>query len=282
MIVTSGVVKNREGLKDRATILWKADWQAGYKSLGQLEHFWLVIEHVMANCNSMIVWEGKCHSENELIAVLEQHNAIERGAGVIDCSFNTKHLLQFCYRNRFNAIMSNESWHGGFLHRADRVRRYYDEGSAICGKLNVNPVFPAIPTKDGWSPARKEPLVINVNKAGMIANHFFIREHKPRTIEDFKNRGLEAKPEHYIERIIPQDVSEEFRMQYDSWIRVGKDAKKRQDEVSIGGDRFQQIRPADHMLICLAGIDMLKDWSGLLGHRLTELRRIAQPEGENI
>jgi hypothetical protein len=79
------------------------------------------------------------------------------------------------------------------------------------------------------------------------------------------------KPDEYIECVIPEDVSEEFHNQYEAWVRVGRDAKKRPDEVTSGVERFQQIRQDDHLMICCAGIDMLKDWSGMLGDRLAKL-----------
>lgn len=271
IVMSKGIIKKREGMPNRAARLWKADWQAGYKHKSQLEHFWLVMKDVDAGCNDLLIFEGRIDSENELIATLQEYDAVENGAGVVDCSFNTKHLLEFCYRNKFNAIMSNLSRVGGFLHKEDGVRRFYDEGQAICGKLNVPPIYDPVETDDGPAPNPLEPVVINVNKGGMIANHFFIREHKQRMTAAAKAEGREALPEEYIECVIPEDVSEEFQNQYGSWIRVGKEAKKKPDDVSSGIDRFQQIRQDDHMLVCCAGIDMLKDWSGLLGERLAKL-----------
>lgn len=120
-------------------------------------------------------------------------------------------------------------------------------------------------------PDEREPLVINVSKGGMIANHFFIREHKRRVLLAAKAEGREVLPSDYIECVIPEDVSDDFRYQYEAWQKVGRDAKKATDEVYSGQERFQQIRRDDHLMICCAGIDMLKDWSGLLGERLEKL-----------
>jgi hypothetical protein len=289
ILISPGVRKRREGLKDRAGRLWKADWQKGFKGKGELEHFWLVMKDVDPLCNDLLVYEGMITSENELIAILEEYDAIEHGAGVIDCSFNTKHLLQFIYQTAaqyaeqgrrcgINGIMSNASHVRLFKHREDGVYRFYDEGKAICGELNVAAIYEPVETDKGLAPHPDEPVVININKGGMIANHFFIREHKQRVLDAEKElakaqnrKPREISPDEYIECVIPEDVSEEFKEQYESWIRVGKDAKKRPDEVYSGVQRFQQIRDDDHMLICCAGVDMLKDWSGLLGDRLAML-----------
>lgn len=299
IVISRGVNKRREGLKDRAGRLWKADWQKGFKSRAELEHFWLVIKDVDPLCNDLLVYEGMINSESELIAILEEYDALEHGAGVIDCSFNTKHLLQFVYqtvavyaeqgkRCGMNAIMSNASHVRLFKHREDGVYRFYDEGKAICGELNVGSIFEPIDTDKGFAPHPDEPVVININKGGMIANHFFIREHKQRVIEAekeaAKKEGRPARdisPSEYIECVIPEDVSEEFKEHYESWIRIGKPPEKTKNEIiSSGVEKFMQIRDADHMLICCAGIDMLKDWSGLLGDRLAMLG-IKQNGGDN-
>jgi hypothetical protein len=287
IVISSGVHKRREGLKDRAGRFWKADWQQGYKHKSELEHFWLVIKDVDPLCNDLLVFEGMVSSENELVATLEEYDAIEHGAGLVDCSKNTKHLLEFCYRNRFNAIMSNESHRGNFLHREDNVRRFYDEGRVICGQLNVPPIYESIATEDGYAPDPREPLIINVNKGGMIANHFFIREHKQRVLEAEKEIAKKEKrsprvvdPGEFIECVIPGDVSEDFKAHYESWIRISKPPEKNKKEiVNSGVEKFMQIREADHMLICCAGIDMLKDYTGLLGDRLAQLG-ITQPTEE--
>jgi hypothetical protein len=288
ILISAGIKKKREGMPDRAGRLWKADWQQGYKHKSELEHLWLVIKDVDPLCNDLLVYEGMVNSETELVAILQEHDAIENGAGVVDCSKNTKHLLEFCYRNHFNAIMSNESHRGTFLHKEDNVRRFYDEGRAICGQLNVTPIYEPIPTEDGYAPDPREPVIINVNKGGMIANHFFIREHKQRVLEAEKElaqkEGRKPRvldPSEYIECVIPEDVSDDFKHHYESWIHIGKPPigeKKpneknqgRKEIVLSGIERFQQIRQADHMLICCAGIDMLKDWTGLLGDRLAML-----------
>jgi len=270
IVISPTIKKNREGLPDRIARLWKADWQQGYKHLGELEHFWLVIKDVLPNCNDQLIFEGRINSEAELIAVLKEHDAIESGAGVVDCSKNTKHLLQFCFQNGFHAIMSNQSHRGLFRH-SDGNMRFYDEGRPIANSLNIPTRYEPRATPNGFIPDGREPLVINVNKGGMIANHFFIREMKSRVTQAAKDEGREALPSEYIECVIPSDVSDDFKEQYDSWERVGKDAKRKTDEVSSGAERFQQKRQRDHLLICCAGVDMLKDWAGILGDRLAEL-----------
>lgn len=261
IVLTQAIKLDRKGLPNRACRLAAADWQQGFKSLGQLTHYWLVIEDIMANCNSQVIFEGMVATDSELVSVLDEFE-VPHSSCFIDASKNTKSILSFCYREGINAVSGIESHKGSFVH-SDKVRRFYSEEKPIHAQLNMPPKYDYVPGKDGMIPSTNEPIVISYNKAGLLANHFFIREMKARTISNIST----ATPEDYIERIIPGDVSEQFSRHYEAWERVKNKQSKTNDEV----EGFRKIRREDHMMMCLAYIDMLKDWSGLLGDRLAEL-----------
>jgi hypothetical protein len=261
VVVNTAIVKNREGLKNRIARLWAADWQQGYKSRGELTHYWLVIEDVLADCSSQIVFEGMVATDAELVAILDDFQA-PRSAGVVDASKNMKSILSFCYREGLNAVIGNNSRMGSFRHK-DGVRRFYSEEQVICDSLNMPSKFDHVATRDGWMPHPDEPVVTSYNKAGLLANHFFIRDMKANVL---KNKP-DATAADYIERVIPGDISDEFRQQNESWERVNNVQKKTNDDV----EGFRKIRRDDHMLMCCAYIDLLKDQCGLLGERLAKL-----------
>jgi hypothetical protein len=283
IVVNSAVRKNREGLKDRAVRLWAADKQRGYKHLGQLSHYWLVIEDVLQNCSSQIVFEGLVQTDSELISVLDDHEC-KHSDGVIDASWDTKTVLEFCYRNGLNAVMGNVSGKGYFTHTmydGSRVQKYYSPNKLVHAELNMPPRFDYIATREGYVANSEEPVVIFYNKAGLLANHFFIRDHKKFVMAN----GAAMKPPRipepweYIERVIPGDVSEEFKLQNESWERVPNLRPKTNDEV----EGFRKMRKDDHLLMCCAYIDLLKDLLGLLGERLAAmgLPPVNQPKTEN-
>lgn len=262
IVLNTAIRKNRAGLQDRACRLWSADKQRGYKAQGQLSHYWLVIEDVLSNCSSQIVFEGQVQTDTELIAVLDEHKA-PRSSGVVDASWDTKAVLEMCYRNGLNAVMGNKSMQGSFLHKSDGVRRFYSEDKCIHAELSMPPKFNYSPTRDGWIPNREEPIVIFYNKGGLLQNHFFIRDHKKNVLGNNPN----AERWEYIEREVPGDVSEDFKLHNEAWERVPVVKKATNDEV----EGFRKVRPADHMLMCCAYIDLLKDWCGLLGEQLSRL-----------
>lgn len=262
IVLNTAVTKNREGLQNRAARLWAADWQQGYKAKGELTHYWLVIEDVMENCNSQIVFEGMVATDSELVATLDAFNC-PRSAGVVDASKNTKAILSFCYREGLNAVSGIQSHKGSFRHKADGVSRFYSEEKPIHLELNMPPKFDYVATRDGMIPNPQEPVIISYNKAGLLANHFFIRDLKANVL---KNNPT-AQPHEYFERTIPGDVSEDFTQQNESWERVSNKQQKTNDEV----EGFRKLRNADHLFMCLAYIDLLKEQSGLLGDQLARM-----------
>lgn len=286
IITTQSVVKDRAGLPERALRQAAFDWQQGYKHRGQLIHYWGVIRDVMADCNSQIVWEGMVNSDTELIELLKDFE-VDPIHVLIDASKNTKAILQLCYQNDFKAVMLNASHVGTFRDHDDKVPRYYSAGRAIHTQLNVPPKYEYVfgqrqPNGDvPMVPDPHEPLVIDLNKAGVLSNHFFCRNLKTNVIENCKleTPPREPRPDEYFAMTIPGDVSEEFLRQYDSWERIGSTQRgKTGDLKSRSGETFRQVIQDDHLLMCVAYADMYLDWSFLLGDALANLGLQPQPE----
>lgn len=263
VIINPRIVKSREGLPDRAARLWAADKQRGYRAQQQLSHYWLVIRDVMPNCDSRLVFEGLVQTDGELIATLDEHKA-PRFDGAVDASWDTKAVMEMCYRNGLNAVMANQSHRGMFLH-SDKVRRFYSEPKPVHGELNMRPRFRPIPTAAGWQPAREEPRVFFYNKAGLLQNLFFVRDQKQIVTANAAPRLPD--PWEYIEWETPGDVSEDYKLQMESWERVSVRQQKTKDDV----EGFEKKRKDDHLLMCEGYIAMMMVISGLLPQRLSTL-----------
>lgn len=265
VVLSPGVSKSREGLPDRCVRLWAADKQRGYRSQGELSHYWLVIRDVKPNCDSRLVFEGKIQTETDLIATIDEH-AAQRFAGVVDASWDTKSVMEFCYRTGCNAVMSSLSHQGSFAHQGSRQRRFYSEPFTIHDHLKVRPRFNYVVTASGRAiPATEEPVFYFYNKAGLLKNFFFLRDHAQ--IVGAAGGGIAWE--------IPQDVSEDYKLQIESWERVAVRVQKTKDEV----EGFERRRKDDHLLMCEAYIAMLMDIGGLLPSRLQSIG-IAEANGE--
>jgi hypothetical protein len=168
-----------------------------------------------------------------------------------------------------NAVNLQLSRVGSFLHE-DGVRRFYSKGRPIHLELNTPPVFEPRTVRDRKTgkvtalPNPEEPLVVSLNKAGTLSNHFFIRNMRANVLA----ADPEAGPERFISVEIPSDVSEAFRKQNESWEYLpGHRPKNKED----GVEGFKQRSRNDHLLMCRAYSDFLKEWTGLLGERLAAL-----------
>ena len=152
----------------------------------------------------------------------------------------------------------------------DGVRRFYSKGRPIHLELNTPPVFELQNVPDRKTgkvitmPAALEPMVVSLNKAGMLSNHFFIRNMRANVLA----ANPQAGPEQYIAVEIPADVSEQFKKQNEAWEYLpGHRPKNKED----GVEGFKQRSRNDHLLMCRAFGDFLKEWTGLLGERLAAL-----------
>lgn len=271
VITTKDAVKNRTGLPDEAAKAFAFDWQQGFKHLGELTHYWGVIESVRQDCSSQVLWAGRVDDETELIAILKDHGITEElglADGFIDASKNTKHILSFCYRTGINAVQGNASGKGQWKH-SDGTYRYYSPKKFIYRELNMPPKYDLVLGRnpDGSRTMQEdpdEPYIIMYNKAGLLKNHFFIREMKSRVLAEDPH----ATPDQYIERIIPADIGEDYLNHHEAWERDHTaTGPKKMGEV----EGFKKVRRADHLMSCTTYIDLGKDICGWLGDQLARL-----------
>jgi hypothetical protein len=263
--LTSKITKDRAGMPNKVSRLGIGDWQQGFKALGELTHWWVLIVDVDAQCNRQVVFEGRVETDSEMLKVLDDHGVL-RSAVFLDASKNTKSILSLCYREGLNAVSGIESHRGHFRHD-DGSRHYYSQEKVICAELNMPPKYEQVNERkeSGWELAYdpKEPVAISYNKAGLLKNFFFLKDMKANVLSDKPDSTVED----YISIIIPSDVSDEFKLHFDSWERVPFANKKTNDEI----EGFRKLRRQDHLMMCLAYADMILDWSGMLGKRLAEL-----------
>ena len=268
IVVTSGATVNRKGLPNELGKIWAGDWQQGYKHKGELTHYWLVIESVLADCNSQVIFAGKVEDENELLTVLKDHDITDADGGglpdgFIDASKNTKAILSFCYRAGINAVMGNASGKGQWKW-PDGSWQYYAPKKYIYKELNVPPRYDLIATREGYVEDPAEPFIIMYSKAGILKNHFFIRELKANVLAN----NPQATKDDYLERIVPGDIGEDYLKHHEAWERdFRKSAPNKMGEV----EGFKRLSLNDHLMSCSCYIDLMKDLSGLLGAAIQRL-----------
>jgi hypothetical protein len=155
--------------------------------------------------------------------------------------------MEFCYRSGINAVQGSNQNHW-FGHQ-DKVKRYYSVPRTIHAELNVNPQQEYVEMEAGCRPHIDEPMVWFYNKAGLLTNLFFLRQHGG-IIHD-----------------VPADVSDDYQKQNDSWERITGTRGRSQEHI----EEWRQTRADDHMLMCEGYIAMEMDLGGFISRRLVEL-----------
>jgi hypothetical protein len=268
VVLTESARVNRQGLPKEIAKFYAFDWQQGFKHLGELTHYWGVIESVMENCSSQVIWAGKVDDEMELLSVLREHGITDSDLGgifdgFIDASKNTKHILSFCYRAGINAVMGNASGKG-LWKWPDGEFQYYSPKKFIYKELNMPPKYDLRLTREGYVEDPSEPFIIMYSKAGILKNHFFIQEMKANVLANKPDAG----PDEYIERVVPEDIGDDYLHHHEAWERDLKaTAPKGMGQV----EGFKQTHRVDHLMSCTCYIDLEKDLTGLLGNELARL-----------
>lgn len=285
IVTNQSVQKDREGWPHRTARIAIFDWQKGYRHKGELIHYEGIILDVDDRCNSMIVWEGTIESDPELIQLCTEYglapNTEAAKLVLIDCTgINNKAILQLCYQQGYTAISSAESRQEMFRDHPDKIARFYSAGKPIADQLNRPLKYERIfgerqPNGDvPMVPDPLEPIVISVNKGGMLGKAFYYLEMKAAVTANAQkeNPPREPHPGEYCELTIPSDVSEEFLKQFNSWERVNKDQKSKTIDVkSASAERFRPLTNNDHRFICFCYGIMYLDWCFLLGDALASL-----------
>lgn len=223
IIISSQRTKNREGLENRVVRLSMADWQQGHLQKGIPPHYWLMIQDWDEAANSLVVWEGRCDTDEELVATLKAHE-VKPVEVVLDSSADAQRIYAFCLRHGFNALKADDklAWNW-----EDGTQRFYSQPRPLCAVANSPP--------SQQDPAL-EPMFWLISKFTAMERLIFLRQSKAVRYE------------------IPADVSKEFLEQFDSWtVEV---IRQRDGQSKM---KWKQVRDDDHLFQCACGILSMVD-----------------------
>lgn len=296
IVLTVKAQKSREGLAERACRAWGGDKQKGWRRMGELSHYWLVIRDVMPNADSRLCWEGLVQTDADFVARLTEHGvgaySCSRGrnhdfrmkqpgncsacgnpliqsfpVGCIDATYDRDNVLQFCYRSGMSAIHVSPQ-KDFFYHREEKTYRIWSEPKPIHLLLNAPPkfdyqlIYNAQTKQHEPKPHADEPKLFSGHQIGMLKLLFFLREHDSRIKANGGTGGILHE--------VPSDVSEDYKTHQSAWEYVVN---------KQGGSHatVEQLRKVtgehgpDHTLMCEAYIAATIAQYGLLGNRLAEL-----------
>lgn len=186
--------KDRSGMISRAARLAQIDFQEGEGR--ELPHWWLSIYDVDAKANVLLVFEGKCEDDIDVIDALKRHE-VNPICVVVDSSYKAKQrIYDFCLRHGFNALKVDGKERGSS--RREYVHKAGDfEGCAMAWSEPEE--LWLIAGKDMPSGAAIEPEFFHVSDQGA---QDLLNEIRSSTTSRFE---------------IPADVSEEYKTHFSAW-----------------------------------------------------------------
>jgi hypothetical protein len=239
IVVRPGVMKNRGGLAEPKLRIFALDRQQGSLAHGELPHWWMVIRDVVdygeqpredgrKPGDSMLVWEGKCVTDEDVIDVLDQHECI-RCLGVADSGDDTMFVYQFCLRYGINAIKGGKEM---FYSHGDKGRKIFSVEKPLhqmtqCPPTRQDPV--------------EEPQFWFYSKYG-------IRDR----LQYLRGGG-------YFAWEVPEDVSDDYKKHNEAEVFR---------EVKRGGQivhEYDQIKRRNDLYVCECYIAMLMEKYQLIG-----------------
>lgn len=234
-IVLSEKKKDREGLPNRIARFAALDRQQGTMRDGELPHWWVVIRDVDQQANSLLVWEGKCETDENAVDVLNRHSVLPRHV-VCDSGDDTTHVYQFCLRHGYHAIKGGRE--NVYAHE-DGGRRIFSKERPLWQMLNL----PQPVKGDGVD----EPQFWLYSKAG-------IRD---------RLAWLRAAPG--IKWEVPGDVSDDYKEHMDS-----EEMQQKKTKDGYIQNVWTQIRERNDLFVCECYVAMLMEMAGLIGQGITD------------
>lgn len=232
-IITSQRKKNRAGMASRVFRFASIDRQKGKTSQGDPPHFWLFVQDWDDRGNSLIIWEGRCDTEGELVSHLRELE-VKPICVVADSGWDAVYMYNLCLKHGWNCLKPDEKnewkWEDG-------VSRFYSEPRPLCMVANQPP---------SQEDPSLEPLFWQIGKYAAMERLMYLRQSKVVKYE------------------IPEDVSDEFVTQFDSW---QLDMERKRDGQMVA--KWKQLRDADHLFQCggyvLSLVDMADGFANVGG-----------------
>lgn len=191
----------------------------------------------MPNGDSLLVFEGKLHTDDEVDRVLAEHGCKPR-FGVADSGDDTEHVYQFCYKRGINCIKGGKQ---DLWQHADGSSRIFSEERPLAGMMPQGTPL-KYETGDGLLHI-DEPVFILYSKANIRNRLAWIRSAQS---------GLTWE--------VPEDVSDDYHKHMD--------AEELQATTGRHGEsvsQWVQVKERNDLFVCECYIALLMEWAGIIG-----------------
>ncbi len=251
-IILSERKKDRAGLANRVSRFAALDRQHGELSKGELPYWWLAIRDFDVDGNSLLVFEGRLITDEEVIDTLARHEVLPHCA-VADSGHDTMHVYLFCLANGYNSIKG--SGEALFSH-PDKGRRIFAPEKPLHLMVNQPPRFDYVQTGEEFAPDQREPMFWFYSKSGIRDRLAWLRSGKAVKWE------------------VPSDASDDYQAHMESeelqQQRIG-----RTNELQ---NVWVQLKARNDLFVCECYLAMLAEMAGLIGVDAMEENGTRTPE----
>ena len=214
LTVSEKLRKDREGLKDRALRAMTVDKQAGSAVRGETPHYWAVIRDWTDRGDSLLVWEGKVGTDEDLELLREKYG-VEPRFVVVDSGDMTQEVYRLCARFGYNALKGEER--GFYVHliemggRTAKVRRIFSP---------IHMVDPHEGDHGGRAGMQQVPLILYSkqeirNRLAMIRSSSALKWEVPGDVSDEYKRHMESEEQQEFKDY--RTAQRQFK-----WVQVAK------------------------------------------------------------
>lgn len=233
--INTKLKKNRDGLANRVARFAALDRQQGSLAKSELPHWWLVIRDFDGHGNSLLVWEGKCETDENAVDKITTHQ-VRPTCVVLDSGDDTTHCYRFALHHGFNCIKGSGE---AFFSHPDGARRIYSPEKPL------HLMFNAPPSRENMM---SEPLFWHYSKPGILERLYWLRNSKK------------------VEWEVPGDVSEAYKKHIDAMEYVTRRHPRTNEPITEAIFRRERF----DLLICEAYVAMLAEMAGLIGVQKAE------------
>jgi len=148
VVVNDALKKDRDGLRANPAFfarIFALDYQQGSLIKGEFQHWWLVIRDFLSTGDSLLVFEGKVETDNNVIEILDRHGCVRRH-GAADSGHDAEHVYRFCLRHGINAIKGGQQpfYSHGTDRSGNQIKRIWSDERKdfLHHRLNAPPSQP--------------------------------------------------------------------------------------------------------------------------------------------
>lgn len=233
IVLNTERTKTREGLENRVLRGMAVDKQAGEAARGEVPHFWVVIRDFDKEGNSLLVFEGKVTTEEDVDDLCQKYR-VEPRFVLYDSGYAAPHVYRHCARRGYNAVKGEDrDFYNHTLDDDTRIRRIYSP---------IQWVDPFEGDRTGKAGTTTAPLIL-YSKQGI------------------RDRLAWLRSQGGVRWEVPGDVSEDYQRHMEAEEQQEFRHAKTNEKFTL----WVQVQKRNDLFVCECYLALLAEMAGIIG-----------------